>query len=112
MPVYTYFCPSTNQKLDVTHSIHDKAQTWGELCRLGKLEPGDIPADAPVKRLISAPAVMFPTGNSELKSHGFSKLVKRDDGVYENVTATDGESRIVTPGDRSTYPDLKKKIPD
>lgn len=112
MPLYTYFCPSTNQKLDVTHSIKDKAQTWGELCQLANLEPGETPLSAPVRRLICAPAVMFPTGNSELKSQGFSKLVKRDDGVYENVTATDGESRIVRPGDRSTYPDLKQKIGD
>jgi predicted nucleic acid-binding Zn ribbon protein len=112
MPVYTYLCPSTNVKLEVTHSIHDKAQTWGELCRLGKLDPGETPEDAPVRRLISAPAVIVPTGNSDLKSQGFSKLVKRDEGVYENVTATDGESKIVTPGDRSTYPDLKTKLGD
>lgn len=112
MPIYSYLCPSTNQKLDVMHSINEKAQTWGELCRLAKLDPGDTPEDTPVRRLITAPAVIVPTGISDLKSHGFSKLVKRDEGIYENVTATDNESRIVQPGDRSTYPDLKKKLED
>jgi hypothetical protein len=43
---------------------------------------------------------------------GFSKLVKRDDGVYENVTASDKESRVVKAGDRSTYPDFKSKVGD
>ncbi|QIZ69238.1 zinc ribbon domain-containing protein [Oxynema aestuarii] len=112
MPIYSYLCPSNNQKLDVMHGMNERAQTWGELCRFAKCDPGDTPEDTPVKRLITAPHTIVPTGNSDLKSHGFSKLVKREDGVYENVTATDNESRIVRPGDRSTYPDMKKKFGD
>ena len=44
-----------------------------------------------VKRLISLVSVNTPKGNSDLKNMGFTKLVKRDDGVYENVTATGKE---------------------
>ena len=45
-----------------------------------------------VKRLISIFSVNTPKTNSDLKSHGFTKLVRRDDGVYENVTASGKES--------------------
>ncbi|NER38261.1 MAG: zinc ribbon domain-containing protein [Oscillatoria sp. SIO1A7] len=112
MPTYDYFCPSNNETVEVIHSLDRKVETWGDLCRLLHCDPGETPTDAPVRRLISAPSVMVPTSNTDYKSLGFSKLVKRDEGVYENVTATDGESKIVTPGDRSTYPDFKKKISD
>lgn len=95
MPTYDYFCPSNNQKVEVMHSIHQEVKTWGELCALAKCEPGDTPEDAPVRRLFSAPRLMVPASDSDYKSLGFSKLVKRDQGVYENVTAKEGESRIV-----------------
>jgi putative FmdB family regulatory protein len=62
----------------------------------------------PVRKIISPPHLSFPKTNSELKSLGFSKLVRRDKGVYENVTALEGESRVVELGNRSTYPDFKK----
>ena len=64
---------------------------------------------APVKRLISRTYVSSPKGDSDLKSRGFSKLVKRDDGVYENVTRQDGESRYVESGKPETMPDFKKR---
>lgn len=63
----------------------------------------------PVKRLISRPYVSTPRGDSDLKSMGFSKLVKRDDGVYENVTRLEGESRYMESGKPETMPDLKKR---
>lgn len=66
----------------------------------------------PVKKLISAPHLSFPKTNAELKDLGFTKLVKRDRGVYENVTARDGENRIMEAGDKSTYPNLKSRIKD
>ena len=66
----------------------------------------------PLVRLISRTFVSTPKTNSELKDIGFTKLVKRDQGVYENVTATDKESRYMKAGDSSTLPDLKSKITD
>ena len=95
MPTYDYFCPTNNQKVEVQHSINERIVTWGELCKLAKRDAGDTPLDTPVQRLISAPRLMVPTSNSDYKSQGFTKLVKRDAGVYENVTAKDGEQRIV-----------------
>jgi hypothetical protein len=53
-----------------------------------------------------------PTFNSELKNVGFTKLVKRDDGVYENVTATGNEKRYMVRGDPTSLPNLKDKIGD
>jgi putative FmdB family regulatory protein len=65
-----------------------------------------------VRRLISLVAVNTPKGNSDLKNLGFTKLVKRDDGVYENVTATGKESRYWDANRPETRPDLKSKISD
>ncbi len=65
-----------------------------------------------VKRLVSGAFLSFPKTSSELKGQGFTKLVRRDKGVYENVTASDKESKIVKMGESSTYPDFKSKIGD
>ena len=48
--------------------------------------------------------------NSELRDLGFTKLVKRDDGVYENMTARCGDSRYMVKGKPETIPDLGKTI--
>ncbi len=68
--------------------------------------------DAPVRRLISLVAVSTPKTNSDLKSMGFTKLVRRDNGVYENVTATGKESRIWDSSKPETMPDFRSKIKD
>lgn len=65
-----------------------------------------------VKRLISLVSVNTPKGNSDLKNLGFTKLVKRDDGIYENVTATGKESRYWDADKPETKPDFKSKISD
>ncbi|MEL7038301.1 MAG: zinc ribbon domain-containing protein [Cyanobacteria bacterium J06592_8] len=89
MPLYDYFCPSNNRKVEVMHSIDKEVKTWGEVCQLAQCEMGETPADAPVRRVLSAPMVSVPTSNSDYRNAGFTKLVKRDQGVYENVTAKD-----------------------
>ncbi len=65
-----------------------------------------------VKRLISLVSVNTPKGNSDLKNLGFTKLVKRDEGIYENVTAVNKESRYFDASKPETRPDLKSKISD
>jgi putative FmdB family regulatory protein len=65
-----------------------------------------------VKRLVSLFSVCTPKTNSDLKNLGFTKLVKRDNGVYENVTATGKESKIFDASKPETMPDLKSKIGD
>ncbi len=66
----------------------------------------------PVKRLISLCAISTPKTNSDLKNHGFTKLVRRDHGVYENVTAIGRESRYWDTSKPETMPDLRSKIGD
>ena len=65
-----------------------------------------------VRRILSLTNISTPKGNAELRDMGFTKLVKRDDGVYENVTARDGDSRFVHRDRPETLPNLKKTISD
>lgn len=78
----------------------------GKACKLGKVfeveqSIKDDPlklcprCKGPVKRLIYAPAISVPRSNSKLKETGFTKLVRRDKGVYENVTARDGDDKVM-----------------
>ena len=64
---------------------------------------------APIERLIFPAGIAAPKGASELKNLGFTKLVRRDQGVYENVTRSDKESRYVEADKPSTMPDFKEK---
>jgi putative FmdB family regulatory protein len=65
-----------------------------------------------VRRLISRTFISTPRSDTDLKQMGFTKLVKRDHGVYENVTATGQESRYMRADKPETMPDLKRKIRD
>ncbi|MGB3403383.1 MAG: zinc ribbon domain-containing protein [Microcoleaceae cyanobacterium] len=89
MPIYDYFCPSNNQTVEVMHSMSQTVQTWGDVCQLANCELEGTPENAPVRRLLSAPNLSIPTSDREYRDAGFTKLVKRDQGVYENVTNTD-----------------------
>lgn len=66
----------------------------------------------PVQKIISKINISCPKSNRDLRDLGFTKLVKRDDGVYENVTARDGDSRYMERGRPETIPDLTKTIGD
>ena len=112
MPMYDYHCEANDRVVEVLHAISEEITTWGALCRAAEINLGDTPEDAPVAKLVRAPRLNFPKTNAELKNMGFTKLVRRDKGVYENVTATEGESRIVNPDDPKTMPNFKKKIAD
>jgi predicted nucleic acid-binding Zn ribbon protein len=112
MPVYEYYCPANGLSLEVVHPITATLKTWGEVCDAIGRALGDTPADAAVERLLFAPGVCTPASDSKLKEMGFTKLVRRDSGVYENVTASGGESRYMKADDPSTMPHLKKKISD
>jgi putative FmdB family regulatory protein len=65
-----------------------------------------------VRRLISVSNISTPKTNSELRDLGFTKLVKREEGVYENVTTRGGEGRFMRRGQTETQPDLRKIISD
>ncbi len=112
MPVYEYLCPANGETVTVVHSMNERVSTWGELCALAGRDPGTTPANAPVEKLLFAPGICTPVGDSKLKELGFTKLVRRDHGVYENVTRTDKEARYMVAGNKSTLPDLKSRITD
>ncbi len=112
MPLYDYLCKANGRTIEVNHPIDAVLKTWGELCYVAQITLGDTDPAEPVRKVISAPNISIPTSNSELKEKGFTKLVKRDSGVYENVTALDHEKRYMKAGDPTSIPDLKKKIED
>ncbi len=110
MPNYDYFCEANGKTIEVNHRISESLSTWGEVCFTAQISLDDTDFEAPVRKVIRPVSVAIPTSNSTLKEKGFTKLVKRDDGVYENVTALDRESRYMKAGDNSTIPQLHKKI--
>jgi hypothetical protein len=113
MPIYEYYCEANDETVEVNHPMAVSLAIWGQVCYVAGIPLGDTDPEAPVKRVIrSAPAVSVPTGNSTLKEKGFTKLVKRDDGVYENVTASGDEKRYMTSDDPDSLPHLDKKIDD
>ncbi len=112
MPIYEYICSANERQMEVLHHFDEKVETWGQLCLLAGIDPGTTSPDAPVKKQISTPSLAFPKTNTELKNLGFTKLVKRESGVYENVTATDKEKRYMRSDDPGSVPDLKSKITD
>ena len=65
-----------------------------------------------VKKIISLTIHRSPHSDRELRDQGFSKLVKREDGVYENVTAREGESKVVRADDMASMASLKPTLGD
>jgi hypothetical protein len=114
MPRYDYHCPSNGLVVEVRHGISEKLLTWAEVCARAGVPPGDTDPAAPVERVIHAPALAFPRGDAALKGMGFTKLVRRDDGVYENVTAAGGEPKVVSSDDPGSISKLglAKKLGD
>lgn len=113
MASYDYYCEANGQTVEVEHPMSKKLQFWAEVCYYAQIPIGDTDPEAPVRiRIRSAPGMAVPTSNSELKNLGFTKLVKRDDGVYENVTATGEEKRYMKRGDPTSLPNFKDKIAD
>ncbi|MFH1983165.1 MAG: zinc ribbon domain-containing protein [Pseudomonadota bacterium] len=104
MPVYEYEHKEGACKLgktfDAVQSIKDETLTVCPNC------------GQPVTKLISLASVSVQRSNAELRDLGFTKLVKRDNGVYENVTRRDGEARYMEQGKPETMPNLKKTIKD
>ena len=112
MPLYDYYCAENNRTVEVNHSLDNDLKTWGEVCFTAQIPMGDTEFTAPVRKVIHPSYISIPTGVSKLKEVGFTKLVRRDEGVYENVTALDGEKRYMKAGDSSSIPHFYKKIQD
>ena len=112
MPLYNYICPDNGWRGEVWHPMAMELNDWGHLCYVARIPLGDTDPATPVQREISTPHIITSTSDSDLKSKGFAKLVKRDDGVYENVTCLDHEQRYFKRGEVDSMPDLNKRIHD
>ena len=112
MPVYDYFCERTGRTIEVRHRVDVELGTWGEVCYAAHLPLGDTDFLTPVRKRLSPPALAFPVSDSTLRDQGFTKLVKRDQGVYENLTRSGDEARYMRTEDPHSLPDLKRKISD
>ena len=104
MPIYEYEhqedpC-ALGQIFEIRQSLADRQLNRCPECR------------GPVRKLISRVGISTPKSNSELRDLGFTKLVKRENGVYENVTARKGDSRFVRRDRPETLPNLSKTITD
>lgn len=104
MPIYEYehleAACSLGKIFEFKQSINDDPFTQCPNCQ------------GPVRKRISRIALSIPKTNTELRDLGFTKLVKRDDGVYENVTRREQESRYMVAGQPETVPNFSKTISD
>jgi len=64
MPKYDYRCEQNEQTIEVSHSMSDIVNTWGELCELAGIETGETPADSPGHKIISGGYVATGTSSS------------------------------------------------
>jgi putative FmdB family regulatory protein len=104
MPLYRYehteaACP-IGAVFEVSQSMREEALATCPEC------------GGPVERIIGPTYVNVPTSDTDLRDKGFAKLVRRDNGVYENVTALDGESKVWEKDKPETMPDVKRRISD
>jgi hypothetical protein len=61
MPTYDYLCEANGRVVEARHAMKDTVATWGELCALTGMTPGDTPGDAPVQRLVTGGQVVRST---------------------------------------------------
>ena len=107
-PVYCYL-----------HQDEDKA---GQCPAGGEFEWEQVAKDLPlsrcphcgqaVERALSASSIKPRKFNCELKDMGFTKLVRVDDGIFENVTRRPGEEKYIDRRNPDTFPDFKKTVGD
>ncbi len=88
MPTYVYRIVNTEDRFEAVHRMSERPKTLGELCEVAGLKLAGRDPDVLVERLIQPVGLSVPKFNSELANQGFTKLEKRSDGSYENVTKT------------------------
>lgn len=109
MPLYDYYCAANKTTVEVQHPMTSTLHIWGEVCYAARIPLGDTDPLAPVIKVIRAPHLSLPTGNSRLRETGFTKLVRRDKGIYENVTATAGQNRYLRSDNDGPLPKFTDK---
>ncbi len=58
MPTYDYRCDTNGRTLEVRHPMNQKVRTWGELCKLLDMDPGNTAAKEPVRKVITSSNVI------------------------------------------------------
>ncbi len=66
----------------------------------------------PVERRLAAASLRTRKFDCELKDLGFTKLVRVDEGLFENRTRRYGEDKYVNRRAPQTFPNLKKTVKD
>ena len=51
MPTYDYRCEANDRVVEVRHAMAHQVQTWGELCELAGIDPGETATVTPVRKL-------------------------------------------------------------
>lgn len=58
MPTYDYQCDANGQLVEVKHGMNEQLLTWAELCDRAGINPGQTPADSPVRKLATGGQVV------------------------------------------------------
>ena len=58
MPTYDYRCEANDRVYEVSHPMSQKISTWGELCAAGGLDSEGLPAESPVRKLLTTAGVV------------------------------------------------------
>lgn len=61
MPTYDYRCSVNDTVVEVRHPMSYRVATWGELCEMAGIDPGNTDGFAPVERLAN--------GGNVVRSH-------------------------------------------
>jgi len=107
-PVYSYYHPDENENGNCPAG---REFDWEQPSR-------DLPLSrcpycgAPVERALAASSIRTKKFDCELKDLGFTKLVRVDEGLFENVTRRHGEEKYVDRRRPETFPDLSKTVKD
>jgi rubredoxin len=106
MPIYAYEHREDNPDCDKSPSFE-----WEQVAR-------DLPLTVcpfcgrPVDKVLFPSAIKKRHFDCELRDKGFTKLVRVDDGIFENVTRRPGEARYWDRSKPETLPILEKTIKD
>jgi len=65
MPTYDYLCPENGKTVEISHHMAETLSTWGDLCVRAGIEPGDTPADSPIRKVITGGAAILGTASSD-----------------------------------------------
>lgn len=106
MPLYTYRHLEENSSCQ-----HQPTFGWEQVAR-------DWPllrcpwCDGKVERVLEASMIKLKPLDCELRDKGFTKLVRVDEGLFENKTRRAGESKYVDRYKPETFPILEKTVED